>query len=203
MIREYIRDNKIDIVVMGTKGASGWKEFIVGSNTEKVVRLSTVPVLAIRKAPSLESIKNIVLPSTLELNQTEFMDEVKNLQEFFNARLHVVLLNTPMNFRRDADSWNLLEDFADFYHLQNYQLHIYNEAFESDGITRFSKDIGADLIAMGTHSRRGLSHLMTGSITEDVVNHVEIPIWTFTLKHLKSKEGIRTTKHDEIPEGVT
>ena len=37
-------------------------------------------------------------------------------------------------------------------------------------------------IAMGTHARKGLSHLLKGSVTEDVVNHVDCPIWTYVIK---------------------
>src|SRR5690606_29920981 len=49
MILDYIDEEKIDLVVMGTEGASGAKELLIGSNTEKIVRRSSVPVLAIKK----------------------------------------------------------------------------------------------------------------------------------------------------------
>jgi nucleotide-binding universal stress UspA family protein len=38
------------------------------------------------------------------------------------------------------------------------------------------------MIAMGTHSRRGLAHLFMGSVTEDVVNHIDCPIWTYSIR---------------------
>lgn len=41
------RDNNADLIVMATHGYSGWKKFILGSVTEKVVRIATVPVLTI------------------------------------------------------------------------------------------------------------------------------------------------------------
>jgi nucleotide-binding universal stress UspA family protein len=38
------------------------------------------------------------------------------------------------------------------------------------------------MIAMGTHGRKGVAHVLAGSIAEDVVNHVDCPIWTYALK---------------------
>jgi nucleotide-binding universal stress UspA family protein len=47
---------------------------------------------------------------------------------------------------------------------------------------RFTNDINADMIAMATHGRKGLAHFLSGSIAEDLVNHVSCPIWTYILK---------------------
>ncbi len=178
MIRDYIDEKKIDLVVMGTHGATGAHEFFVGSNTEKTVRFSKVPVFAIRKATAVSSIKNIVFPTSLELNQTDFVKKLKSLQEFFDATLHVLYLNTPFNFIREAE----LKDYAKHYKLTNCTLNIRNDRYEPDGIISFVKEIKADMLAMATHGRKGLSHFIYGSLTEDVVNHIECPIWTCVIK---------------------
>ncbi len=178
MIRDYIEDNKIDLVVMGTHGAAGISEFFVGSNTEKIVRFSKVPVFAIRKAPKVSSIKNIVFPTALELNQNDFIRKLKSLQEFFDAKLHVLYLNTPFNFIREGD----LTNYAKHYKLTNHTLNIRNDRYEPDGIISFVKEVKADMLAMATHGRKGLSHFISGSITEDVVSHVNCPIWTCVIK---------------------
>jgi nucleotide-binding universal stress UspA family protein len=178
MIRDYIEEKKIDLVIMGTHGATGMQEFFVGSNTEKIVRFSKAPVFAIRKAIPVSSIKNIVFPTSLELNQTEFIKKVKALQEFFDATLHVLFLNTPFNFIREAE----LKDYAKHYKLTHCTLNIRNERYEPDGIISFVKEMKADMLAMGTHKRKGLSHFINGSVTEDVVNHIECPVWTARIK---------------------
>ncbi|MEJ0057623.1 MAG: universal stress protein [Bacteroidota bacterium] len=58
IIEEYSRQPSLDYIVMGTHGVTGLKEFFVGSNTERVVRFSNVPVFAVRKAKEFSSIKN-------------------------------------------------------------------------------------------------------------------------------------------------
>jgi len=187
MLQRYAEDNKIDLIVMGTRGASGWKEYWIGSNTEKVVRYSPVPVLAIRKSFDLSKIKNIVFPTTLHLDQNELISRVKELQFFFSATLHLLLVNTPGNMLRTKEEMDLMEEFARHYNLSHYTLNTRNDFSEQDGIINFTHEIKADMIAMGTHGRRGLAHLFMGSVTEDVVNHVDCPIWTFSVRNKNSK----------------
>jgi nucleotide-binding universal stress UspA family protein len=178
---DMVEKNNIDLIVMGTSGTSGLTEIFIGSNTEKVVRFSPIPVLAIRKSIDIKSIKNILLPSTLDLNQTDFIRKVTELQNFLDATLHVLLINTPLHFKRDAEAHEALEYFAKHYKLANYKLHFRNYTHEDEGVIDFANTEKADLIAMATHARKGLAHLFNGSITEKVVNHIDRPIWTYHL----------------------
>mgnify|MGYP000601365621 FL=1 len=50
-----------------------------------------------------------------------------------------------------------------------------------NGILNFANTLGADLIAVSTHGRKGLSHLFMGSISEDIANHSTLPILTIKL----------------------
>lgn len=178
MIQDFLTEGKFDLVVMGTHGATGLAEFFVGSNTEKVVRFSKVPVIAIRKAIPISSIKNIVFPTYLQYDQDDFISRLKALQKFFGAKVHVLYVNTPSSFISDQE----LKKYADHYRFENCTLSIRHNHNEPDGIISFADEIKADLLAMPTHGRKGLSHFIRGSITEDVVNHVQLPIWTYCIK---------------------
>lgn len=177
-----VEKGDVEMVLMGTKGSSGFDEMLVGSNTEKIVRFASVPVLAIRKSPKLSSIKKIVFPNRLGLNQTELVKRVVDLQKFFNAHLYVVWINTPSNFLPDSEINGLMKEFAQHYKIDNYTLEVRNDVEEGRGILSYTREIGGDMIAMGTSGRRGLAHLFLGSIAEDVVNHVDCQIWTFASK---------------------
>jgi nucleotide-binding universal stress UspA family protein len=179
-VTSLVEAGDIEMVVMGTKGSSGFEEMVFGSNTEKIVRFSSVPVLAIRTAPDMSSIKKIVFPNRLGLDQTELLKRVVDLQKFFNAHLYLLWVNTPSNFLPDSEVNGLMREFAHHYKLENYTLEVRNDVSEMDGIISYSKHVGADLIAMGTSGHRGLAHLALGSIAEDVVNHFQCPIWTFS-----------------------
>jgi len=180
-IHAVTENKKIDLVVMGTSGSSGLEEIVIGSNTERVVRFSKVPVLAVRTPFTPGSIRNIVLPTTGALDQTTFVAKVKTLQHFFGARLHVLLINTPASFRSEAEGSEVLREYAKHYQLENYELHFKSYFHEDEGVIDFARTRHMDLIAMGTHARKGLSHLFSGSVTEDVVNHANTPIWSSNL----------------------
>lgn len=180
-IMRIIETLKIDLVIMGTTGASGLQEVFIGSTTEKVVRRSPVPVLAVRTAPDLATIKNVLLPTTLGLNQHKFIRKVKEIVHFLDATLHILLINTPSHFRPDSEAKAVFKEFAEHYKLQDCEFHFINFISEEEGIIKFAHDQKIDLILMATHARKGLAHLFNGSITEDVVNHIQSPVWTYHL----------------------
>jgi nucleotide-binding universal stress UspA family protein len=177
-ILKLTEEQKSDLVVMGTRGASGIKEILIGSNTEKIVRGSKVPVISIPQGPKVSTIKNIVFPNSLREENETLTLAVKTMQNFFKAKLHLVFINTPALFKRDHETIGRLRTYARRYMLKDVQIHVYNDISEQEGTMNFAAEIGADMIAMGTHGRRGLGHLFSGSVAEDVVNHVKCPIWT-------------------------
>ncbi len=184
MLFDYITDKSIDLVVMGTRGVSGLREALIGSNAEKMVRNSPVPVIAIKKYIKDSTIKNIVFPNALNTeNQEDLILHVKALQNFFKATLHIVWINTPTNFTRDTITLKRLNNFAKRFMLKNYTINVFNDPYEESGVGNFTKDIGGDIIAMGTHGRKGIAHFFSGSVAEDVVNHVDCPIWTYAIKN--------------------
>lgn len=182
LIIDYTTAQSIDLVVMGSHGASGVREFFIGSNTEKIVRKSPVPVL-VAKNYFKRQIKNIVFPNTLDAkNQDRLVAKVKEFQDFFKAKLHVVYINTPLNFTTDNVTHERLDAFVSQYKLKNYTCNIFNHADEEEGINQFTRRIKGDLIAIGTHGRKGVAHLLSGSLAEDVVNHTDALVWTYSLR---------------------
>ena len=178
-ITAFVKKRSIDTIIMGTHGTTGLREYFIGSNAEKVVRLSRVPVL-ITKDYYRGQMKNIVFPNSLETeNQEDLIRRVKELQAFFRARIHLVYVNTPLNFTADNITMARLKEFAKAFGFKNYTLNVYNYPFEEAGIIEFTKSIKGDLIAMGTHGRKGFSHFLQGSLAEDIVNHADCPIWTY------------------------
>jgi hypothetical protein len=78
----------------------------------KVVRNATCPVLTVHHAPIKSDIKNLVYASSLSKSEEQFSDVVKNTQAFYNAMIHLVRINTPMNFApiiRSSVKWRSLQ----------------------------------------------------------------------------------------------
>ena len=180
IIDESIKHN-VDLIVMGSKGTSGLEEMLVGSNTEKVVRNSDVPVLVIKKEIENFKIENIVFASNFNTDARIAFQKILDFAGIFNAKLHLLKINTIHNFETTKDSSDAIRNFINDFDLKDYTLNIYNDVSVEAGILNFSKVIEADVILLNTHGRRGLAHLFTGSIGEDLANHAKMPVVTFKI----------------------
>lgn len=175
------KKNNIDFIVMGSHGASGYQEMFIGSNTEKVVRLSEVPVLVIKNKSGDFAAQNFVFAS-------DFSDEIKKpfkkVLEFatvFKSHLNLVMINTPNSFKPTHVAEKIMKNFIQGFNYADYSLHIYNDVNVEKGILNFANSKNADLIGMCTHGRTGFAHFFNGSISEDLVNHASKPIITFKI----------------------
>ena len=180
-IMEISKKNSVDLIVMGSHGASGYEEMFIGSNAEKVVRSSDVPVLVIKNEIEEFKANKLVFAS-------DFSDEIKKpfakLVEFatiFNSHLDLVMINTPNSFKSTAVAEKIMSDFLEETNFTNYSTHIYNDVNVEKGILNYSSSVDADLIGMCTHGRTGFSHFFNGSISEDLVNHTVRPVITFKI----------------------
>ncbi len=182
-IVEEVKEGGFNLVVMGSKGSSGVEEFLVGSNTEKVVRHAKCPVITVKSKVDFGAMKNIVYASKFTHDESHVISELKKISDLNGATIHLVRVVTPNAFETTRKIKSIIKEYVKKNDLQNYTINIYNDVVEEDGIIYFARDIEADMIALSTHGRTGLMHLLSGSIAEDVVNHALRPVWTFKLKH--------------------
>lgn len=181
-ISKEIADTRADIVVMGSKGSSGLEEVLIGSNTEKVVRHATCPVLTIKGPVKAGDIKKVVFASDFTDVPGEVIERLKAAIDAIGAELHLVKVITPSMFETSRASIKKIKDFIEDFEIDAASYQVYNSTSEEDGILKYADDMGGDLIAMATHGRTGFLHLLSGSIAEDVVNAAHKPVWTMKIK---------------------
>lgn len=189
-ITEQRNFENTNLVVMGTHGVSGWKEDFVGSNTEQVVRKVKVPVLAVRENAEDDFNPNkILFASNFYGEVYEHFPTIKEFAELFDAEIVLLRINTVADFESTVYSEILMNDFKEKFNLKDASVNIFDAHSVEDGVLTFANRIGADLIAMETHGRRGLNHFFNGSIAEDLANHSTIPILTFKIKKPEKPKG--------------
>lgn len=173
--------NNVDLIVMGSHGTSGFKELLVGSNTEKIVRYSKIPVLVIKKGTNEFKATNFVFASDFSRETKKPFRKMLEFAKIFNSNLFLVTICTPSSFKTTKAAETIMEDFISNFDIENYSFHIYNDTNIENGIVNFANSINADLIGMCTHGRTGLAHFYNGSISEDLVNHATKPVFTFKI----------------------
>ena len=180
-IMKIAKINNVDLIVMGSHGANGFKEMFIGSNAEKVVRNSEVPVIIVKKDKNEINVNKFVFASDFSEDIKKPFKKVVEIAHLFDAELHLVMINTPSNFKPTHIAKEIMNDFVTNFKINKHSTHIYNDVNVESGILNFNKEIKGDLIGICTHGRKGIAHFFNGSISEDLVNHSTAPVITFKI----------------------
>lgn len=180
-IMEISKEKKCDLIVMGSHGSSGIEEILIGSNTEKVVRHSEIPVLVIKNdIPDFE-IRNFVFATDANADHKDLLNKALKFATAIDAKLHLLFINTPNNFSTSREAAERFQQFVDGHDKEQISTHIYNDISVEKGILNYAEKVHADLLGIGTHGRKGIAHFFNGSISEDLVNHANRPVVTFKI----------------------
>lgn len=174
-------EKNCDLVVMGSHGTSGLSELFVGSNTEKVVRTSDVPVIVIKKPHEDFTIKKIVMASDFAKESISVYKKAEAFAKLYKASLEIVYVNTTgANFIGHDIVEKKMEAFKKELGT-DVQINFYSHPSLERGIFKYCLEKDADLLVIPTHGRKGLAHFVVGSLAENVSNHAKIPVMTIKL----------------------
>ena len=173
---ESVLDHKADLIVMGSNGADGFKEFFRGSNSEEVVRMATCPVLVIKDAKDDFKPKKVVF--AVDLIREEFIKKAILNLPLENAEFHFLHVDDGNRKVDYLEAEAKMHKLAEKYNLKNCKFEIFNANTIEDGILEYADAEHADLIVMYTHGRTGIAHFFKGSIAESVVNHAKCSVFT-------------------------
>lgn len=168
-----------DLIVTGTKGAWGLKEKLSGSESQMIVRRSTVPVLSLMCDRSNLEINNVLLVHNFKESNNQQLDLLHKIVGAFGAKVHFLQVAGTKD-----DQAAIRADMAKFAKengIGQYEPHIVMDQDVESGVVHFNQMSNMDIICIGTHGQGGWFHT---SATEKLVNHMFKPIISF---HLKSK----------------
>ncbi len=185
-LNQVAGEQDIDLIVMGSHGTSGIGGFFVGSNTEKVIRSAEVPVLVIKKQTPNFGMKEVVFACDFNLENESAYRKAMKLFQRLGAKVHLLYVNLPnTQFKSSTEIEEKMANFLFVVHdgkavLNETPVCVCDHTIEM-GIYRYCKKVNADLLAMPTHGRQGLSHFFRQSLAEDIANHIDLPVMTFKI----------------------
>lgn len=189
----------MDLIVIATRGQTGWKRVWLGSTAERVVRHAPCPVLTVppRKAgahgqavPPVR-LKRIVVPVDFSEVSAQALPYAAAFGKAFDAEIILLHVWEPRFLPLDVGSLPLsADDREDDDLTEKYLKHLRYEVLDKDlrvrtvlrngvpfrEITRLATNLGADLIILTTHGHTGLKHVLLGSTAERVVRHADCPV---------------------------
>lgn len=190
-ILEYKSKHNFDLIVMGTHGRTGIKNWIYGSVAEKVVRLAKIPVITLHNKSDL-NIKNILVPVDFSENSRAGIEEARKMAQQFKAKItyiHVIeqqlhpafhVVGVESVFTADHNLKGVTEDKLKEFCLEQNDTSTIKvlEGSSHMVIADYANEIKADIIVMSTRGYSGIEHLLIGSTTERVVRIASCPVLT-------------------------
>ncbi len=178
---KYAKKNTMDLIVMGTHGSTGIKEYITGSHAEYVAMHATAPVFTVKCDRSEMQIKSLVFTNSFSHEVENFPSIIKTIQEAFHAELHLLRVNTPNSFMVDDEVLANMKKFSDKYELVDLKYSVINDKEVESGIEKYCLYNNVDVISIGSRQRTGVNKLINGCVSADLVNHVFKPIITYKI----------------------
>lgn len=180
-VNKVAQEQDCDLIVMGSHGASGIRELFVGSNTEKVVRSSDLPVMVIKSKPEAFQLQRIVMACDLDLENISVYKKAEQFAESNGASLEMVYVHSAgANFMGRDDVTQRLEAFKQGLG-KEVSIYFYDHNSVEKGILQYCFEKNADLLVIPTHGRKGLARFIVGSLAETVSNHAKIPVMTIRI----------------------
>lgn len=206
IIVEYAERYENDLIVMPTHGREGVSRYLLGSVTEKVVRLSPVPVLTVRMQPDEQLVfpyENILIPTDGSAGAARAVEHGLSLAASLDATVHVlsVVNDTSLgadvrstvsgqdreqaataavdDVVSDAETYGVLDSIGHVEHGAPVEMVL--DVIESD-------DIHA--VVMGATGRRGADRILLGSVAEKTVRSAPVPVITVGRRKNASRDPV-------------
>ncbi|WP_299336440.1 universal stress protein [uncultured Psychroserpens sp.] len=174
-VRTHVDEKRIDMIVMGTKGASGIKEFIIGSNAGDVITKVKCTSLIVPENATYDTLKEVAFPTDFSLSydiQTlEPISEILSKKNAILRILHIIKKDESLNSDQERNK-DLLEDFFEGF---EYSFHYLTNKKIEDAIQCFVESRDIDIIVMVAKNLNYFQHLLFHSRVEKISYHTDIP----------------------------
>lgn len=193
-ILKYTSEEDIDLIVMGTHGRTGVERYLLGSVTEKVVRLSDVPVLTVKAEDDSEvtyPYTDVLVPTDGSQGAEAAIGPAVDIAHTYDARLHALCVVDTMALGVDVRSYAILDALEESAQsavetIEAQATHASVSEIETAiehgnpyrGIRSYVQAHDIDLVVMGTHGRSGIERYLLGSVTEKTVRTSPAPVMT-------------------------
>jgi len=165
----------LDLVIMGTKGASKDREILFGSNTIHVIKKSKCPVLAIPDNFDFEAPKEILFPTDYKINyQLKVLKPIIEIANMYNPRVNILHVVYDEELTKDQDQNKMkLDDYFNntahlFYNISNQNI--------TDAIKKFQLRAKINLLIMMNNRQSFFEKLFSKSAINQIALHLNIPL---------------------------
>ncbi|MCB0447495.1 MAG: universal stress protein [Gelidibacter sp.] len=174
-IRDNVDEKAIDMIVMGTKGASGVKKLIVGSNTGDVIRKVQCTTLVVPENASFKELKEIAFPTDFSLHYSvdtlqPILDVISSYKSSLRI-LHISKKKTDLNTDQKKNK-DLLEDY---FSNTDHSFHFLTNKKVEDAVQCFVESRNIDMITMVAKNLNYFQQILFHNKVEEISYHTDVP----------------------------
>ncbi|MEZ4776557.1 MAG: universal stress protein [Bacteroidia bacterium] len=195
-VTDYISTENIDMVVMGSSGASGLKGMVMGSQTQKIVRNAYCPVLVVKHPVNTVIFKNIVFASDFSDLAKKPFEKLIEFARKFGSHIHLLNVAAYPKFTVNEEDLTRMKAFEKMCWALPCTVYGRGDVDLELGVTHFAKEVKADLVSIAHFGKEPIKRVFTGSLTENLVNHLETPVLTINANEVKSWKVIKDPEED-------
>lgn len=177
VVETFAKQNAVELIVMGTKGAGGLEKVLLGSKAAAVINNSSIPVLAIPKQALFNGLKHVVYASDLNDLISE-AGAIVPLARLFGATLHIVHVNTQGS-KKNIDEARKGVELREALQYDRLTFRVINNEDVEEALEIFMKATNADMLALFTHELDFYEKLFGKSLTRKMAFHASVPLLIF------------------------
>lgn len=186
-VTSFVKENDIDLIIMGTSGEESADEFFSGNHTEQVIEVATCPVISVRENYKRGDFSRIVLGLNTErdskdnfLKAANFLNDIAISQ---NASIEIVNIIDP-DKNDKAKREKELREFAMKFGLKNHTITLVSHTDKERGLIDFARERNAGFLAVFTHAEDGFFRIFRSSFSEDLSMNSKVPVITINLHNI-------------------
>jgi nucleotide-binding universal stress UspA family protein len=174
-VRKYVDEMKIDMIIMGTKGATGLKKIIIGSNAADVIKKVKCTTLIVPENATFTNLNEIAFPTDYFLTYgVNLLKPIYEIIEMYHPSLRVVHISHDLEKLNlsQQDNKDLLQDY-----FSNFDVRFYNLTNKNveDAIECFIQSRDIDMIAMVAKNLNFFQQILFHSKVEEISYHTNVP----------------------------
>lgn len=173
-MNDLLGDIDVDLIVSGTSADNNLLEKFSSTNTEKMIRKSGIPVLAVSDYADI-SMDDVLIATDLSTELPGRLFDMCRLLENHGATIHFVNVNTT-ELLNEADILPKMTALVKSLKIQNYRIHIVSNRAEVNGILKIADQIHPGIILMKTYQKSNFWTFFEGSLAEKVIKETDVPV---------------------------
>ncbi|MEM7382664.1 MAG: universal stress protein [Bacteroidota bacterium] len=173
-VKEITEKEQIDLIIMGTQGASGAKEIFLGTHTVHVIKRAQVPVLAIPPDCSFVPPRKILFPTDYEISYgAEQLEPLLNIAKLHKSMLDVV--NISYGYDLSESQKANQERLGAMLQVVPHRFHDVPNKTVIEGINKFQEKNNNELLVMIRNKHTFVERLFIEPVIKKIGFHVTIP----------------------------